>query len=489
MLGIGINLCQPTLGATASSDPWDYVPQTGLLAQYKFDEGSGTTAADSSGNGKNINLAAPTTPNYTWVTTGLKLALGLVQTPSLTSCRTVVMLYRVGRGETSNFLLSGGSSSGDGWLGDSSGSGKSTWVGSARGVAPALQSTAFDNIKHLNRGWWQLGVFEYAAGNTSIFGLGGRHSTTNFRCPDFEIATAWFYNLQLSAGDRNNLYTAARLIAKQRGIYIDWRDCPTSSDVALIMGESNPDGRALISQLSAGDQARDVSKTYICAHNGTTSKYPPAALALGTNQQATSPATQFGPEIGLAWARQTSGLTRDLWVAKCGKGSTYLAPTSLGVAATSCWNVDALSNAGVLCFPTLLTLWDLEHYMLSQGIGPHLRYGMFWIGLNDQVNTSYVPSAATYQTWLQNVADFYETYTGGPGIKWHIPLVHDKDPTLNATAHSYALAAQIAFVAANPGFMSRDVSGYTMSDSVHLNGLATTGMPKFGQDAHSDIPW
>ena len=51
--------------AELASAPASMAATTGLVAAYGFDEGSGTTVTDASGNGNNGTIT-----NATWVTTG-----------------------------------------------------------------------------------------------------------------------------------------------------------------------------------------------------------------------------------------------------------------------------------------------------------------------------------------------------------------------------------------------------------------------------------
>ena len=59
-----------------AGDFYALVPQTNILAEWRFEEGSGNTVADSSGNGNDIDLTLPTDPNATWNGRGILLASG-----------------------------------------------------------------------------------------------------------------------------------------------------------------------------------------------------------------------------------------------------------------------------------------------------------------------------------------------------------------------------------------------------------------------------
>lgn len=397
-------------------------PITGsLLSEWRFSEGSGTTVADSVGANP-INLATPTTPNYTWSARGISLASGLVQTPSITGARTVALLYKVGVGESAGFILSGGSASGSGVQGEGVTITYSHNVGVARGMKPLLyRSDTGGYAKQLNRGNWVLLITDFATAYNTILGIGGRHSTTTSRCTSFEVAYCAVYSGTLVAAERHQIYEMARQLASSRSFYIDWRDCPAAGEVVMLNGQSNGEGRALLSNLSGPDAARTTPNTYILRRNDTSV----SLMVKGTNQQTDAPTTQFGPELGLAWAFEDTTPSTDLYISKFAVGSTYLATT-----AGTDWNVNEFVSGGNL-YQALINLWTLEASMLNAGVGPRLR-GMAWMqGEQDATADAY---SVLYAANLKALIDKYREQVSDPAAKFVIARIRDQDPSFDATA-------------------------------------------------------
>ena len=64
-IGVAVAIVAGTGVAEVALAPASMSATTGLVAAYAFDEGSGTTVTDASGNGNNGTIS-----NATWVTTG-----------------------------------------------------------------------------------------------------------------------------------------------------------------------------------------------------------------------------------------------------------------------------------------------------------------------------------------------------------------------------------------------------------------------------------
>lgn len=459
----------------------------GLLSEWRFSEGTGSTVADSAGS-NDIDLTTPTSPNVSWTAKGVSLASGLVQTPSITGARTVAMLYRVGRNEEAGFILSGGLVSGSGVLGSQIVTTITPHIGVGQGVTPVIRRTSDGRVAlRVNRGGWVLLFCEFDTAYNTVLGLGGRHSTTTSRCADFELAWVAVWDDQLSDAERAQVYDHVRgNYAKPRSIYIDWRDAPTYADTALLWGQSNADGRAKIADLSADDQSKSVSKTFMFSSNIGTVIYPPAAFDLGTNQQATAPSTDFGPEMQMAYDREDAATARQLWLGKTALGSTYLASPSVGspVTNTNSWNADiALDLAPSSLLAQALRDWfDLEQYMLSQGVGPRLR-GLCWMqGEQDATGTTF---SADYQANLQALYDTAKTYTGYSNLPVAVGRIRDQDPTFDATAVSQVRAAQAAFVTANSSVATLiDTDAMSLAtDDVHYDAAGQKALGSAFYDA------
>jgi hypothetical protein len=72
------------------------IVQTGLMAQYAFTEGSGTTLTDASGNGNNATFGGLCTNQPTWVTNGLQFAASSSQCvvlPQALSTAHTIMVF------------------------------------------------------------------------------------------------------------------------------------------------------------------------------------------------------------------------------------------------------------------------------------------------------------------------------------------------------------------------------------------------------------
>lgn len=481
-LGIGLS---PT--RQFGLDPYALLPRTGLISEYKFLEGTGTTANDSVGTNHITGIT-----NGSWVSSGLNLASGLAATPSITGARTVVTVCAVGRGETTAFVLSGGPGGSEG-QGVQANAITATWdnkVGRARGVAPVWARDTGALANGLNRGGFKCLFTRYSSAATTKLGFGARHTAGTNACASLRLVYALVYSTVLTSDEETLVYNAMRSVCKSRGVYIDYRDCPSIVDFMLIMGESNPDGRALKASLSAGDQARSTSKTKILASNTVTmpsALYPPATLALGTNQQQTSPSTQFGPEIGIAWAREADSTLGDLWIGKSAEGSSYAAPSSLTGSSTTSWNA-VETNAGNANIYNALHNWhDCEDYMLLNGIGPRFKAVLYDLGLNDATSTTYASSASVYKGYMDGIIGMISTYMlGTPQI--FVVRTHDSDPGSNPTALATIRTAQADFVAADTTYRQLyDADNLALkADSVHYD---HNGMTTLGQAFHGLITW
>lgn len=457
----------------------------GLIAEWRFAEGTGTTVADEVGS-NDINLALPTDPNVEWTSTGLKTTAGLIQTPSITGARTVVVLRKQARNEATGFSISGGSSSGSGSLGSLVGADSTaiTHVGVSTGVRLARKRADNGTVAYIvNRGGWILEFREFSQAYNTALGFGGRHTSTLSRCATYDIAWAGVYSDQLTSDERTQIYNAVRgLYAKPRGIYLDARDCPTRADAVILWGQSNADGRALIADLSAPDQAQTFAKSYILAADATPRPTPPAALLdLASNQTVNSASTQFGPETFFA-RQHEDNQTRPLYIAKTAEGSTYLASaTETGGAGTGTWNVGELPSASLFHL-ALTDFYDLEQSMLSAGVGPDWK-ALLW--MQGEQDATQADCAASYEVNLQDFYDEVKTYMSAPSL----PIVVGRIMTPGSESMTEAAtvrAAQEAFVAANSDAAALvDTDSFTLADDdVHFN---AAGQKALGQAFYAAV--
>jgi hypothetical protein len=458
-------------------------PTANALALWLFAEGTGATVSDEIGSA-DINLALPTDPNYTWTAQGISLANGLIQTPSITGAREIVILYRTGFDQTPGFLISGGSGSGTGITQNAVIPAETNrYAGSGYGWrSVAARADNGTGANELNRGGWGLLSRTMTSAFNTPFGLGGRHTATTSRCANFEIAMAAVFSAPTTEEQREALLTWARWFGAQRGIYFHKDDAPIKRRVAVVIGESNADGRAKIVDLTAGQQATNYAgRVEIIATNGTTHQTAFATLALGTNQQTTAPTTDFGPEIGAALAAHPSGLP--LRIIKAGRGGTYMTgtavstPTGAAPAGTS-WTPGELPTNAIF-FDTMLrrVVWRGLQLSLNEGIGwAGIKWGL-WIGLNDAANTTFTVSAADYQARLQAFWDAIKARLPGTGHELVLFRAHASDPGSNATALGHVRTASDAFAAANPdvSIVDTDALG-RQGDNVHYNAAANITM-------------
>jgi len=479
---LGIN----TAALSASAQ----LPTSGLVAKWDFNEGSGTTVADSFSGTYPINLDLPTTPNYTWSSTGIDLAAGLVQTPSLPSVRTVATLYKTGFDQNGGFLVSGGSGSGSGITQQTVVPAETTRVGVANGIRPLIfRASNGDAAFVLNRGGWVLLIRELPSQFTSAFGFGGRHSTTTSRCANYSIAWAAAYSGQLTDATCLQIYNYLRPIMVDRGIYIDKTDCPIQADCGILWGQSNGLGRALISGLPLADRTYTSSKTYIEAASYTIrGTLPPAFLQMGGNQTVENVATQFGPELAIAKARDTAG-GRDLYISKTAAGSFWLAPSSSGVStANTTWYPTELPTNAIFNYAISRDWSGMEQNLLLNGIGPNLRVIWWMHGEQDATSLLAVPTLGAYQANLEALYDNIETYLNYPDIPIVVGRIRDQDPTFNPTAVAYVRADEASFVAAHPtsGVLINTDTFPLMADQVHYD---TTGQLDLGTAFYNAVAW
>lgn len=482
---------RPVLTKGGGRDPFAGLPTDGLIAEWRFAEGSGTTVADEIG-ANDINLALPTNPNFTWTERGGSLLSGLIQTPTINNSRVVVVLYRTNAiVNGGGFLISGGSGSGAGVLQGTFPNTEIGHYGGGESVHPILKRSDTDQFAfELASGGWGVCFRTLTQAYNSAWGFGGRHSATSSRCAQFEIGWAGIYNKTLSDDERSQLFATLREVAKSRSVYIHNDDCPVQGELIGLIGESDASGRALVADLSAGDQAFDFSNTRIQAGIGSAAANALATMVLGTNQMATdgvhTAATKFGPEVGLVIGRASVSRDRPQIIWKTAKGSTFSAPSnSVGgssPAVASTWNADEVFGLG------LLSLALRDFYLCSQaarnlGIGAKVYGVVCSLTKNDATNTGYTTDAATYQARRQAIFDKVKAAMDVSSLKWielgSVPTTGDND-----TAYGHVSDGLAAFAAANPAEVSViDMSGYALQvDGVHwaADGIKGAGASAIG---------
>jgi Carbohydrate esterase, sialic acid-specific acetylesterase len=351
-------------------------------------------------------------------------------------------------------------------------------IGSGNGVAPNKFDAGGTQSFRLLRGGWVLAFIEANAVTNARLIFGGQNATAAYRCAELEIAWAGCWSTPLGDTGRATVFNAVRRIAADRGIYLHWKDCPVTVDVALLCGQSNADGRALITDLTAADQLRALNPNVLIQPNYYAS---PEVLRLGVNQQTIAPTAQFGPEMGMAWRHEDADATRvrGLAICKLAVGSTYLAASTVGggVTPNNSWNAGETNNAGLL-WALMRQWWDMEQRLLAQGIGPRLRSLCWMQGEQDATNTIY---SAGYQANLQALYDAVRLYTGYPtGLKAVVGRIRDQDLSMNTTAKAEVRAAQAAFVTAN-GLDAALINTDTFALAADLVHFSASGQKSLGQ--------
>lgn len=485
----------PTGGAVAPIWPPTDVdfPLSKLVAAYIFTDASGSTVPDLIGS-NDINLALPTDPNATITSSGVALAAGLIQTPSLTGIRAQTILYKTNQTPETGFIISGGSGSGSGILQAAVLTTETTKVAGfgVNPFTPRYRASIGTGAYALNRGGWLMLHREMASTHTSAFGLGGRHSTTTSRCSTFEINCAFFWNAVLTTDELAAVHRQVRIIGKSAGIYIHRDDVPAKNDLYVILGESNADGRALISSLSAGDQATDTARTLISASDGGggTAMIAATEFDLGVNQKFNSGshpvATKFGPEFGVAFTRSTAtSAANKAIILKTAIGSTYLVSSTIGGISTGVsWSPAELETGGLFATALRQTQYAMQT-LLQSGVGfrDTITFGL-WLGLNDATSTTYASSAAAYQGYLQAFLDALEGQFPDMTVNLVCFRPHGSDPASNATALSNIRTAYADFDTANANVTVIDTDALgLLGDSVHYNAAANKTMGATLHDA------
>lgn len=446
----------------------------GLIADWAFAEGAGRSVVDLTGGGNDINLDLPTSPNDSWVSTGIATAAGLIQTPTMTAARTVVLLCKVPFGADDGFTLSGGNASGSGiippgYMPESSGF--SYRIGFGGGVFEPWYRPTGQNGYELYHGGWYLLVQDFGQAYNTPLGIGGRHSTDSSRISAMDTAYLAVYDRVLTDAECDQLYLLSRRLLKSRGAYLDPRDCPVRQDLLAIWGQSNAEGRAAIADLSPEDQA-DTSPAGAQINRKNARTLVP--LVLGSTQQSDAPSEDFGPEMGAAWAAAADG--SPLWISKHAIGGTRLALGSDG----STWNTGVTPRSDGYLKEAFMTLWAARAQMMAQGIGP--RTSVFWMqGENDAVDLDF---AEDYQ---QNLIDLIAKAREqmAENIPFIIGRIRDQDPLFDPAAAVLVRDAQ-EFVGEGPNCGWIDTDALSLEgDDVHYD---AAGMKSLGTLVYDLLP-
>lgn len=451
----------------------------GNLEEAWFFNDTDGNAVKGAINGYEIDLDLPTDPNYIKTAKGIKTEVGLIQTPFLNGVRAVTIVYRTNTDGNSGFILSGGSASGSGVIQGNIapneinkvlGNGIN-WhdVDSNFGVNG---SASTGHAYETNRGGWIAQHRGHLTSYNSIYGLGGRHSTTTSRCAEFETAMVFFWKKEPTEAELDELGSYIRKECKKINITLLSEDCEVKKDLYLILGESNAIGRSTLSNLSSSDLSLDLRKTvYIGQTGGGNGKVSLDKLEMGYNQQVDN-LSNFGPEFGVAYQRRIDKFySNGCIILNFGQGGSRIAPNTSG------WNVNELRSAGLL-YKALRQVWYTIQELQAQNVGFNntIRVG-FWIGLNDATSTTYAPDVATYQGYLQDFYDKLASVFSGYTVEMVLFRAHANDPVSNSTALANIRAASDNLATANANVTTIDTDAYGLeADGVHYDAAASKDM-------------
>lgn len=449
-----------------------------LVEAYFFNHINGTTVKGEV-NGNDIDLTLPTNPNYTPSAKGIRLQDGLIQTPLLNGVWGITILYKVKVNTSGGFMISGGSSSGSGTFPDTVVPSEINKIlGGGRDWHDfQYASNTGQGAKELNRGEYIAYHRGHNQAYNSIYGLGGRHSTTTSRLEDFEISMAFFWNKEPTTDELNELGLFIRQKAKKTNIQLLSDDAKEKQDLYIILGESNSEGKSTLANLSASDRSLILRQTnYVSRVGGANGDGLLNILEMGLNQQQTD-LLEFGPEFGVAFQRRLESVSRNnCTLVSVGQGSTYLRPSDGGNPTTT-WNTNESFTSG-LFYNALTQIHKSMQESLNKNIGFNeiIRIG-FWIGLNDALNITFAPDVATYQGYVQDFYDALVTILNGYTIELIIFKPHNSDPTSDPTALSNIRTAIDNVDVANANVTAIDTDGYGLeADGVHYDAAGSKAM-------------
>ncbi|MCJ8334579.1 MAG: sialate O-acetylesterase [Epibacterium sp.] len=474
-LGIGVNR------GGGPVDPWAGIPTDGLVAEWRFSEGTGTAVADEVGS-NDIDLTTPTTPNTTWVDGGVRTQSGLIQTPSITA-RTIAYCHRIDTG--GGFAISGGASSGNGALDDFAQPADTWHIGQHAGVSPVRFRATGDGAEVLIAGGWRVVFRELDISRTSIYGFGGRHSTTTSRCGDATFAWVAAWDDTLTDTERLAVYNTLRgiIAARETTKRMDWRDCATKANAVFLWGQSNAEGRASISNLSAEDQAITFSQTKIATTGLGGSSVIDASFAdldLGVNQQRDDPANEFGPETFLAHSYEQGSNSRDLYISKSAKGNTWLASSAdPNVSASFTWSPDELETSAGIWQSAFPAWWQQRATALDAGIGLDLRAFCWMQGENDATADT---TSSAYNANLTAFKADIRTYTGVADL----PFIAGRITNVSGGNATWEGRVRDAIDAVADTSIDTDAFGVITGDEVHYS---AAGQKSLGQAFAAAVSW
>lgn len=221
---------------------------------------------------------------------------------------------------------------------------------------------------------------------------------------------------------------------RRRGIYLTPFDCPRYAHLAAVVGESTSEGTFPLASLSADQRAAQNENVLIDARNNASDNTAGRIMrklmlsAAAANNNPPSRSTDSGLEVGLLNARvERSNDGRPLHILKIANGSTFLVPSgsytnatggTTAVGANATRNSGELETGGMMYLTELRNLMRMENIARNQGVGYTSVSVVYNEGLNDAfIGTNAVPDAATYEGYLQDRYDKFETMLGISNFK------------------------------------------------------------------------
>jgi len=482
-------------GDVVFAEPIDFnaaaVSGAGLLCEYFFNEGTGETVYDRSGNGRHIvfdsshraTYGGAFGTNYSWTKRGLLLRKAMIQSPSLTSTRTVVAVYVPLREDGSNVqwnvsnntainsnharMASGGSTQ----------STQTVHVGhGGEGVVP-LYRDASTNGYAISRGGPLMVFSESSAGITGNLGMGGQCNVTADTVRSTQMVCVYFavYSGTLTSDQRTAIRRALRRSLAVRGIRIDWRDCDTVHAGAFNIGQSNT-GNLSISpaDLSAANIAAlsFTPNTFILSagrRDEATPMATPSEYRAGFNSFPGFRALGMGYEAGMALAHEKANASarRKLAICKVAAGSSNISD-----ATALSWNASVPPGTGMLGFA--LKSWrDLEQHFLNRGEGVRLFAVNTQNGEQEANNTGVANGwPAAYQANMQGIWDKLKEQLLFDGLKINVGELFPFDTgqsNYTQAGVDAVRAAQTAFVLANAdASLVASAAGLKQADKIHI---------------------
>ncbi len=224
--------------------------------------------------------------------------------------------------------------------------------------------------------------------------------------------------------------------------------------VIILAGQSNALGRAALGSISRTD---GTPNSFIYDGGIVTTNFE--TLQQGVNQNWQNPGSEFGPEMGIAYAHKDEG-TQPIYLIKYAFGSTNLASVP-----GNDWNSSSTNEY----FENLTSevIPDAFNNLIGLGYTPDIR-GVLWMqGENDGTSSVY---ATSYETNLEDFINKIRTKTNRSSLPFIIGEVRTM-PTAPFATTVRAAQASVADTVANTCLL--DTDDLVLFDSIHFNAAST----------------